>query len=75
VIGAIDEDIGLRDKDNCLLVPQADPDALVAALRWAFEKRSELPEIGMRGQVLYREKLSVHVIAQRLCLALRTLQD
>jgi glycosyltransferase involved in cell wall biosynthesis len=75
VIGAIDEDIGLRDKHNCLLVPQANPQALAAALRWAFEKRSELPEIGMRGQVLYREKLSVHVIAQRLCLALRTLQD
>lgn len=73
VIGAIDEDIGCIDKGNCLLVPQADPDALVAALRWAFAERSALPHIGARGQTLYLQKLSVQTIVQRLCPALREL--
>ncbi|MHB1589622.1 MAG: glycosyltransferase [Metallibacterium scheffleri] len=75
VIGAIDEDIGWIDKDNCLLVPQADPDALVAALRWAFAERNALSRIGARGHALYRQKLSIHAIAQRLCPALRELHD
>lgn len=75
VIGAIDEDIGWIDKDNCLLVPQADPDALAAALRWAFAERGALPGIGMRGQTLYQQKLSIRTIAQRLCPALRELRQ
>lgn len=75
VIGAIDEDIGLLDKENCLLVPQADPDALAAALRWAFAERNALSRIGARGHALYQQKLSVHAIAQRLCPALRELHD
>ena len=73
VIGAIDEDIGWIDKDNCLLVPQANPDALAAALRWAFIHRSALPQLGARGQLLYQQNLSVQTITQRLCPALRAL--
>jgi glycosyltransferase involved in cell wall biosynthesis len=75
VIGAIEEDFGFIDKDNCLLVSQADPDALAAALRWAYLHRSALTRIGARGQALYRQKLSVQAIAQRLCPALRELHD
>ena len=75
VIGAIDEDIGWIDKDNCLLVPQGNSAALATALRWAFAQRSALPKIGKRGQTLYQQKLSVHTIAQRLCPALRALQE
>lgn len=66
VIGAIDEDIGLVDKHNCLLVPQADALALATALRWAFVHRDLLPAIGFRGRTLYDEKLSVQHIARQL---------
>lgn len=73
VIGAIDEDIGWIDKNNCLLVPQANPNAIADALRWAFFHRSALQQMGARGKMLYEQKLSIRTIAQRLCPALRVL--
>jgi len=71
VIGAIDEDCGFIDKDNCLLVPQADASSLAAVLRWAVAHREALPAIGQRGKALYRERLSVQTITQQLCPALQ----
>ena len=73
VIGAIDEASGFLDKDNCLLVPQADPAALAAALRWCAAHRDALATIGERGQALYRQRFSVQVITQQLCPALERL--
>ena len=73
VIGAIDEDIGWIDKENCLLVPQANPDALADALRWAFLHRGALQHMGSRGKVLYEQMLSVHKITKQLCPALHDL--
>lgn len=73
VIGRIEEDYGFRDRVNCLLVEQADVDALAAAIRWAYDNRSQLQEIGNRGKCVYRERLSLDVIAQRLVPALRRL--
>lgn len=70
IIGKIDEDIGLQDKINCLLVPQRDPAALAEALRWAYDQRNELSNIGALGKSLYLEKLSISVIRQRLIGAL-----
>ena len=67
VIGAIEEDSGFLDKDNCLLVPQADATALASALRWCAAHRDALPAIGQRGQALYRQRFSVQVITQQLC--------
>lgn len=67
VVGEGEEQIGFVDRFNCLLVPQADPAALAAAIRWAYDNRSELPAIGKRGRDLYREKLSVAIIARRFC--------
>lgn len=75
VIGAIDDDIGFVDRDNCLLVPQANPNALATALRWAFGQRSALQEIGARGNVLYQKRFSVQMISQSLCPKLRELQE
>jgi glycosyltransferase involved in cell wall biosynthesis len=66
VIGHIDEDYGFVDRSNCLLVAQGNADALAASIRWAFEHRASLPELGARGRDLYLERLSTHTIAARL---------
>lgn len=73
VIGHIDEDYGFVDRGNCLLVAQADADALANSIRWAFENRASLTELGARGRDVYHERLSTHVIATRLQSALNRL--
>jgi len=71
VIGRIDEDYGFADRINCLLVEQADAHALATVLRWAYENRKQLVEIGAYGHALYDARLSTRVIADRLLPALR----
>ncbi len=66
VIGSINEDVGFVDKHNCLLIPQGNPQALADTLRWCFDQRHQLAEIGERGRAIYSEKLSVDVIRQLL---------
>jgi glycosyltransferase involved in cell wall biosynthesis len=66
VIGKIDEDYGFVDRVNCLLVEQNNSNSLAAALRWAYENRATLCEIGMRGQLLYNQRLSIEVIVSRM---------
>lgn len=66
VVGEINEAIGFKDKVNCLLVEQGNPQALADSIRWCFENAHELTEIGKKGQALYQETLSVTVIAKRL---------
>jgi len=73
VIGEIDEDYGFVDRSNCLLVPQADAGALAASIRWSFENRALLPELGARGRDAYQERLSISVIATHLQSALTRL--
>lgn len=73
VIGRIDEDYGFVDRSNCLLVAHADAHALAASIRWAFENRALLPELGARGRDVYHEHLSISVIATRLQSALTRL--
>lgn len=73
VIGDIDEDYGFIDRSNCLLVPQADAGTLAASIRWSFENRASLPELGARGRDAYHERLSISVIATRLQAALTRL--
>lgn len=73
VIGRIDEDYGFVDRHNCLLVAQADAGALAASIRWAFENRASLGELGERGRDAYRARLSISVIATRLQSALAKL--
>lgn len=70
IIGRIKEDYGFVDRLNCLLIEQADADALAGAIRWAYENRSKLTHIGACGHALYCERLSVRVIAERLLPAL-----
>jgi glycosyltransferase involved in cell wall biosynthesis len=73
VIGRIGEDIGLQDKVNCLLVPQADADALAEAIQWGFVHREALAGIGANGRTLYQLTLSVITIATRLVPAIEQL--
>lgn len=73
VIGRIEHDIGFVDKQNCLLVEQADADALAEAIRWAFEQQDRLPDIGENGRKLYDAELSTHVVAERLAPLLKAL--
>lgn len=71
VIGRIEEDYGFVDRVNCLLVEQADANALADAIRWAYENRAQLFDIGQQGRLLYDARLSIKVIAERLLPRLR----
>ena len=73
VVGRIEADDGLVDRENCLLVPQADPNALAAALRWAHVHRERLPAIAAAGRVIYAQRLSIDAIDRALVPALRDL--
>jgi glycosyltransferase involved in cell wall biosynthesis len=66
IIGAIDEDVGFIDKENCLLIPQGNSNALAEALRWAYNHQEQLATIGTRGRANYAKKLSVKVIGNLL---------
>lgn len=66
VVGEIEENYGFVDKENCLLVPQADPDALSEAIMWAFEHQDELYTIGTKGRALYEEQFSTIRISRKL---------
>ena len=66
IIGEIDEKLGFIDKQDCLLVPQGNPEALAGALRWAYNHRAQLARIGERGRTLYAERLSIKVIGNLL---------
>lgn len=73
IIGRIEHDIGFIDKQNCLLVEQAAPDALAEAIRWAFEHQDRLADIGESGRELYDAELSTRVVAERLAPLLKAL--
>jgi len=66
IVGKINEEIGFKDKVNCLLVEQGNPEALADSIRWCFENAHALTEIGKKGQALYQDQLSVAVIAKQL---------
>ncbi len=66
IIGINEESHIFTDKKDALLIPQADSDALVDAIRWAIDHPTELDKIGTAGKSLYENELSVAVIAGRL---------
>lgn len=66
VIGHLEVDYGFRDKQNCLLVRQGDAQSLAAAIRWAYENRDCLPEIGREGNRLFHEQFSSESVAEAL---------
>ncbi len=66
VLGMIKPDQGFIDRHNCLLVPQADEQALAEAIHWAYTHQRELPDIARRGHRLYWERFSTLQISQTL---------
>ncbi len=54
------------DKQNALVVSQANAAALAKAIVWAAEHRSELVDIGRAGRRLYDREFSSSVIAAKL---------
>lgn len=64
VIGNISAEQGFIDKSNCLLVEQLDPASLAGAIRWAYEHREALPDIGQQGKLLYSQRYSIEQIAK-----------
>lgn len=74
VIGRINENYGFTDRLNCLVVEQSHAGALAETIRWAYDNRARLPEIGAKGRALYAKRLSTEVIATRLASALQRLR-
>jgi len=66
VIGKLDWDVGFRDKENCLLVDQADASQLEDAILWAYNNQGRLGEIGRKGRELYDRQFSNKEIAKKL---------
>ncbi len=55
-----------KDRDNCLIVPQADAAALSAKIAWAYEHQDQLRRIGERGRKLYETYYSSRVLANAM---------
>lgn len=66
IVGKVNEDFGLVDKHNCLLVKQGDPEALAEAIAWGYANREQLPTVGENGKKLYQERLSIKCIASKM---------
>ncbi|HVV25757.1 MAG TPA: glycosyltransferase [Candidatus Saccharimonadales bacterium] len=62
LIGANEVQAGFVDKQNCLIVPQADAEALAATIQWAAEHPKELKAIGKNGRALYEKHFSQAVV-------------
>jgi glycosyltransferase involved in cell wall biosynthesis len=50
------------DKQNCLLVPPAQPEAIAEAIAWAAAHPAELKRIGLAGRKLYETHFSQAVV-------------
>lgn len=66
LIGSTKELGILRDKENCLIVPQGDAKALAGALEWAYTHQAELERIGQQGKAVYGKYYSNSVVAKDL---------
>lgn len=56
----------LKDKQNCLIVPQANAAAIAEAVRWAATHPKELRAIGQAGRKLYQEHYSQAIVATKV---------
>ncbi|HEX4662338.1 MAG TPA: glycosyltransferase [Candidatus Saccharimonadales bacterium] len=54
------------NKDNCLVVPQGDSQALADTIVWAYRHRRNLPAIGTRGRATYQQLFSNKAVAADL---------
>mgnify|MGYP000913859435 CR=1 FL=1 len=73
IIGKNEESSIFTDKENALLVKQADVASLVEVLVWAENHRDKLAQIGKAGRKLFEKKLSHGVVENQLELILTRL--
>lgn len=55
-----------KDRQNSLVVPQGDAQALVDAISWAHDHPAELERIARAGRKLYEAQFSKTIIAQKI---------
>lgn len=55
-----------KDKQNALVVPQADASAIAESIRWAYHHQDQLPAIAKAGRALYDQHFSNAIVAQNL---------
>lgn len=58
LIGKIAEEVGFKDRANCIEVEQGSPEELTKKIMWALDNRSKLEAIGVQGRKLYDAKFS-----------------
>ncbi len=67
LVGANRVHEGFVDRKNCLIVRQADPQAIAEAIKWAHAHPDELQKIGRAGRQLYEERYSQKIIDKLVC--------
>jgi glycosyltransferase involved in cell wall biosynthesis len=66
VIGEISAEEGFRNRENCLIVPQGNDQALAEAIRWSQQHPEKLKTIGRKGRELYDSRFSLSCIRKDL---------
>lgn len=66
ILGKSENDVAFIHQKNCLYITQGQTQALAEAIVWAHQNRTQLPELGIRGQRLYKEYFSLGIIAEKL---------
>lgn len=73
VVGQSGEDPGLVHQKNCLLVEQGNAQALAGAIRWAYDNRDQLDEIGSRGHEVFLSQYTLDAIVHSMTKILATI--
>jgi glycosyltransferase involved in cell wall biosynthesis len=74
LIGRNKVNIAFRDKENSLVVPQGDAQAIKEAILWGYNHPRELADVGRQGRKLYEQAFSqarIDQIMQGLVASLR----
>lgn len=66
IIGKINQDVGLVDRENCFMVDQLDHYSLANAIKVAYSGEVDLKEIGRNARLLYLECYSTDIIQCKL---------
>ncbi|HRN90142.1 MAG TPA: glycosyltransferase [Candidatus Saccharibacteria bacterium] len=66
IVGENEESGIFTDKKDSMIVKQADSSALGNAIRWLYDNRSKLDQIGHAGAKLYDNKLSNVAVSKRI---------
>jgi glycosyltransferase involved in cell wall biosynthesis len=55
-----------KNRENCLIVPQGDAQAIATEIQWAYDNRDKLPAIAEAGRNLYDAHFTNTIIAGKL---------